>query len=294
LNALVTGGTGFIGSRLVSKLVDRGIAVTCIARSSIQNKSVKTIRGDLTYADIPITQEKFDVVYHLAAASPMEKDKKILKSVNYDGVVNLFNLVKDKTKFFIYVSGLGVFGDAKGIVDEKTPLKPHTEYTKIRLDAQRYLESECKERSIPFTVAYLGEVYGNGGWFKGIMVDRIKKGKFRLPKGGEYYRSFVHVDDVVSALITLIEKDAHNESFIVTDSKPVLFKEFVNFVCDELGVKHPGGVPVFLAKAVLGGDFVKLLTTSIQTSNAKIAKHYELAYPTYQKGVKEVISEMKQ
>jgi hypothetical protein len=50
---------------------------------------------------------------------------------------------------------------------------------------------------------------------------------------------------------------------------------------------------VFLAKAVLGGDFIKLLTTSVQASNAKIAKHYELAYPTYQEGVKEVISEMK-
>ncbi|MFQ6025672.1 MAG: NAD-dependent epimerase/dehydratase family protein [Nitrosopumilaceae archaeon] len=294
MKALVTGATGFIGSRLVSKLVDREVSVTCITRSgNIQNPSVKSIPGDLTYADFIIPDEQYDVVYHLAAAPPMEKNKKVLKGVNYDGPLNLFNLVKNKTKSFIYVSGLGVFGDTNNVIDEKTPLNPHTEYAKIRLDAQKYLESECKEKSIPFTVVYLGEVYGNGGWFKSIVVERLKNGKFKLPKGGEYYRSFVHVDDVVSALISIIEKNAFNQSFIVTDSKPALFKEFVNFVCDELGVKRPGGVPVFLAKAVLGGDFVKLLTTSTRTSNEKISKLCDFVYPTYEEGVREVISEMK-
>lgn len=294
MKALVTGATGFIGSRLVSKLVDREVSVTCITRSgNIQNPSVKSIPGDLTYADFIIPDEKYDVVYHLAAAPPMEKNKKVLKGVNYDGPLNLFNLVKNKTKSFIYVSGLGVFGDTNNVIDEKTPLNPHTEYAKIRLDAQKYLESECKEKSIPFTVVYLGEVYGNGGWFKSIVVERLKNGKFKLPKGGEYYRSFVHVDDVVSALISIIEKNAFNQSFIVTDSKPVLFKEFVNFVCDELGVKHPGNVPVFLAKAVLGGDFVKLLTASTRTSNEKISKLCDFAYPTYEEGIRAVISEMK-
>jgi hypothetical protein len=73
----------------------------------------------------------------------------------------------------------------------------------------------------------------------------------------------------------------------------VIFKDFVNFVCDELGVKHPGSVPTLLAKAVMGGDFVKLLTTSVRTSNAKIAKLCELAYPSYKEGVHSVISEMK-
>jgi len=73
----------------------------------------------------------------------------------------------------------------------------------------------------------------------------------------------------------------------------VIFKDFVNFVCDELGVKHPGSVPALLAKAVMGGDFMKLLTTSVKTSNAKIAKLCEFIYPSYKEGVHSVISEMK-
>lgn len=294
LKVLVTGATGFIGSRLVAKLVDRGASVTCLVRSgSIQNPAVKTVNGDLTYPDFILPDEQYDVVYHLAAAWPGEKDKKILRTVNYDGSVNLFSFVKEKTKFLAYVGGLGVFGDPRNnIVDENLPLKPHTEYAKIRLEAQNYLESNCKDNSIAFSVAYLGDVYGNGGWFKSIMVDRLRKGTFKLPGSGEYYRSFIHVDDAVSALISIAEKNATNQSFVVTDSNPVLFKDFVNFVCDELKVKYPGSVPALLAKAVMGGDFVKLLTTSVKTSNAKIAKLCEFVYPSYKEGVHSVITEI--
>ena len=113
---------------------------------------------------------------------------------------------------------------------------------------------------------------------------------FKIPKSGEYYRSFVHVDDVVSALVAIAEKNAVNETFVVTDSNPVLFKEFINYTCDELGIKHPGSIPTLLAKAVMGGDFVKLLTTSIKTSNAKIAKMIQFQYPSYREGVKAAIS----
>ncbi|MGI0009327.1 MAG: NAD-dependent epimerase/dehydratase family protein [Nitrosopumilaceae archaeon] len=294
MKALVTGATGFIGSRLVTKLVDRGVSVTCLVRSeSIQNPAVKTVHGDLTYPDFVLPDEKYDVVYHLTASWPGEKDKKKTRTVNYDGSVNLFTLIKEKAKFLVYVSGLGVFGDPENIVDENSPLQPHTDYAKTRLEAQKFLESGCKENAIEFSVAYLGDVYGNGGWFKSIMVDRLKNGSFKLPGGGEYYRSFIHVDDVVSALVAIAEKNAINQSLVVTDSNQVIFKDFVNFVCDELGVKHPGSVPALLAKAVMGGDFVKLLTTSVKTSNKKIATICEFVYPSYKEGVHSVIAEMK-
>lgn len=295
LKVLVTGGTGFIGSKLIDKLVNRGASVTCLLRpGGISNPAVKTVTGDLTYPDFILPDEEYDVVYHLAAVWPGEKEKKILKAVNYDGTVNLFSLVKEKTKFIVYVSGLGVFGNpGDNVVDENSPLKPHTEYAKVRLDAQKYLESNCKERRIAFSVAFLGDVYGNGGWFKNIIVERLKKGSFRMPGSGEYYRSFVHVDDVVSALESIAEKNAINQSFVITDSTSVRFKDFVGVICKELGVKPPGTIPTILAKAVMGGDFVNLLTTSIKTSNEKIAKLCDFVYKSYIEGIPATISEMK-
>lgn len=292
---LVTGATGFIGGKLVERLVRRGDSVTVLVRSGVFPISqVKVVNGDLTYPDFVFPDDEYDVVYHLAAAWPGEKDKKIQKKVNYDGTVNLFSKVKDKTKFFVYVSGLGIFGDPKeSIIDENSGLNPNTEYAKMRLEAQRYLEDACKQQGIPFTVAYLGDVYGNGGWFKSMLIDRLKKGSFRIPGSGNYYRSFVHVDDVVSALVAIAEKNQVNQSFVVTDSNPIVFSEFLNYICTNLGVKLPGTIPVLLAKAVLGSDFVNLLTTSIKTSNAKILKICDFLYPSYQDGINAVLSEMK-
>lgn len=291
---LVTGATGFIGGKLAERLIRRGDPVTTLVRSgNLPNSQIKIVNGDLTYPDFVFPDEEYDVVYHLAAAWPGEKDKKIQRKVNYDGTVNLFSKVKDKAKFFVYVSGLGVFGDSKEkIIDENFNLNPNTEYAKIRLEAQKYLEEACKEQGIPFSVAYLGDVYGNGGWFKSMMIERLKKGSFRIPGSGKYYRSFVHVDDVVSALVVIAEKNQTNQSFIVADSNPVVFSDFVNFLCTKLGVKIPGTIPAVLAKAILGSDFVNLFTTSTKTSNAKILNICDFTYPSYQEGVNAVISEM--
>jgi nucleoside-diphosphate-sugar epimerase len=295
LKVLVTGASGFIGSRLTKSLSKEGHDVTAlIHENELDDTSIKNINGDITDDELSFPNEIYDVVYHLAAASPLEKNKKVLKKVNYDGTVNFFEKIKKRTKFFIYISGLGVFGEPeKDIIDESAGLKPHTDYSKIRLDAQEYLESGCKENTIPFSVAYLGEVYGNGGWFTSIIIERLQKGKFKVPGNGEYYRNFVHVDDVVSALIEIGERDAFDESFIVTDSKPTMFKDFISYICELLELKPPGSVPVMLAKAALGGDVVKLLTTSIKTSNKKIIGICPLRYPNYKLGLKNVISEIK-
>lgn len=268
--------------------------VTALTRAGqAANPQVNAVTGDITYPDFDFPDDSYDVVYHLAAVWPGEKDKKLQRKVNYDGTVNLFSKVKDRAKFFVYVSGLGTFGDTEAVIDESTNPRPNTDYAKIRLEAQNYLQENCKQYGIPFTVAYLGDVYGNGGWFKSMMIERLRRGSFKIPGSGKYYRSFIHVDDVVSALVSILEKNQTNQSFVVTDSNPVMFSEFTSFVCSKLGVKMPGTVPEFLAKTALGSDFVTLLTTSIKTSNSKILQICNLAYPSYQDGINAILSEMK-
>ncbi|MGI0056439.1 MAG: NAD-dependent epimerase/dehydratase family protein, partial [Nitrosarchaeum sp.] len=65
------------------------------------------------------------------------------------------------------------------------------------------------------------------------------------------------------------------------------------FTADSIGVGHPGTIPIFVAKAVLGGDLIKLLTTSMKVSNKKISQIYEFKYPSYKHGIPNVILELK-
>ena len=295
-SVLVTGATGFIGSRLVEELINKGYDVTSLIRKGKEgNLKSKIIYGDLTDEKIDFKNLEFDCIFHLASHTPLEKNKKILEKVNFDGTKNLFNEIKSKTKSIIYISGLGVYGETGDvIVDENQKYNPNTDFVKIRLDTEKYLKENSDKHKIDFAVVHFGDVYGPDGWFYEMLIKRLKKNTFRMPKGGKYYKGFVHVDDAVGSMIAVLENKRFNESFIVADSNPVTFKEFANFTADQINAKHPGSVPMFLAKAILGGDLIKLLTTSMKVSNKKISEIYEFKYSNYKEGIKQIISELNE
>lgn len=294
-SVFVTGATGFIGSRLVEQLVEKEYIVNSLIREGKQpHSNSNIIVGDLTDSNLQIFIEDVDCVFHLASHTPLEKTKKFLEQVNLQGTKNLFEQIKDKTKSLIYISGLGVYGDpGEKIVDESFPYHPNTNYVKTRLEAQNFLEKNSKDLGINFSVVHFGDVYGPGGWFYEFLITRLLKNTFRMPKNGDYYKGFVHVDDAAGSLISVFEKNQKNETFIVTDGTPTKFRDFVNFTAKQIGVKPPGSVPVLLAKAVLGGDLIKLLTTSMRVSNKKISEIYDFKYSSYKEGIPFVISELK-
>ena len=295
-SVLVTGATGFIGSRLVETLINEGYDVTSLVRNGKEgNSKSRIIYGDLTDDKIDFKDSKFDCVFHLASHTPLEKNKKILEKVNLQGTKKLFEEIKDKTNSIIYISGLGVYGETGDkIIDEKQEYNPNTNFVKIRLDAEKYLKDSSSNNKIDFAVVHFGDVYGPNGWFYEMLVKRLQNKTFKMPGGGDYYKGFVHVDDAVGSMIAVFEEKSFGESFIVADLQPATFKEFSNFTADQIDAKHPGSVPTFLAKAVLGGDLIKLLTTSMKVSNEKISKIYKFKYSNYRDGITQVISELKE
>lgn len=306
-SALITGTTGFIGSRLARRLLESedGTIVTSLVRSQakvnlkVGTENSRVVMGDLTDKDSLKFEGNFDVVYHLASLTPLERNRNKLRLVNYDGTRNFFDSIRDKTRSFVYVSGLAVFAPETkdGIittVDENAPKNPNTEFVKIRLETEEFLRNSCEKAGIDFTVVYFPDiVYGDGGYFSSRFLEPIRSGKFRMPGSGQYLKNFIHLDDAVDFLITIANRNATNQTYIATDSSPALFADFVNHIADQFGSKHPGSVPLFLARMAVGGDLIKTLTTSMRASNEKVKQIYAFKYPSYIEGIPQVVASFR-
>lgn len=316
---LVTGASGFIGSRLVNRLA--GIAQTGDNKWQIKalvrrlpdgdesaqsdsiaaaGKRIHLLKGDLTDKKSlkPLSGPQYDVVFHLAATTPEAKgSKERLRQVNLDGTKNLFDAVCDRTDHFVYVSGTPVFEPAdqnRRVIDEESPKKIRMDYIQLRLAAEAYLREKCKAQGIDLTVVYFPQiVYGNDGAFRTHFLERISNGGFRIPGKGDYVVNLLHLDDAVDILVTIAAKKSQtaNQSYIASDSNPAQFRDLVDFIADRFKVKHPGTVPLVLAKMAVGSDVIDMLTDNVRASNEKIKKIYDFHYPSYVDGMPSVISE---
>jgi nucleoside-diphosphate-sugar epimerase len=297
MRVLVTGASGFIGRNLVEYLAyDKQYEVTCLARdnnkaSILRGRGLDCIVADITDRSMLIDAMKdvnADVLFHLAALNPLVKGKSRHYSVNIIGMKNIIDAITcTGIKTVIYTQGLGVYGNPEGLIDEQTPYNASNWFTKMRSMAEDMLIEASRSYNFTAKIAILGDVYGNGGWFKDIVVKRLRDGTFRVIGSGEYYRCFIHVYDVVRALESMITNEY--KKVIVTDDQPCRFRDFIYYTADLLNVDKPSRVPTLIAKLLLGSAIVDTLTASIKTDNSRLRSFYKLAFPDYRQGVKEVI-----
>lgn len=259
---LITGGTGLVGSHLLYKLLQTNDKVKAIYRrehklelvkkvfsyytddSETLYKKIEWVNADIT--DVPSLVEAFknvDYVYHCAAFVSFEPDKyHQLRKINIEGTANVVNLcVSNQIKKLCYVSSIAAIGHQQNpqqLITEDTYWNKEDDnsvYAITKYGAEIEVWRGTQE-GVDAVILNPGIIIGPGFWNSGGSSSLIKK----IHKGMPYYThgvtGYVDVNDVVNAMILLVQSPLKNERFIII-SENLSFKAFQEQTASALNIK---------------------------------------------------------
>ena len=258
--ALVTGGSGFVGSRLVVFLVKEEIPVRVFVRSpplpGVLPPDVEVVSGDLRDVDsLRKAVRECDTVFHLAArvhtVTKKTGDDPLYHQVNLVGTENILKASAEAGICrFIFFSSVKSMGEGGGLcLDESSEPVPLTPYGKSKLAAEKLVHEFGRRFGMHTVCLRFPLIYGPG--VKGNlqrMESRIESGFFPpLPEFGNK-RSLFHCQDAARAALLVANKDeACGKTYIVTDGKVYSTRDLYIQMCRALGKPVPKWVvPQFL------------------------------------------------
>jgi len=226
MKAFVTGGTGFIGQRVVEKLLARHDTVYALARSdesarALAAQGCTVVRGDITNVEsMRAGMAGSDIVFHMAAWYEYDPDAMLkAEAINVGGTRNVLRLAHELgIPKIVYTSTVAVFGDTHGqLVDENFyqggPFL--TEYDRTKWLAHYKVALPLIEKGAPIIIVMPGVVYGPGDTsLIGEMMKLFYRGLPALP-GPDMMMTYAHVDDIAEGHILAAEKGAIGESYIL-------------------------------------------------------------------------------
>lgn len=203
--SLVTGGSGYLGSRFVERLVELGhrVRVLDLLDADDRPPGVEFVRGDIRDpAAVRSAVEGVEVVYHNVAQVPLARDAELLLTVNVDGTRILLEAARDAgVRKVVHTSSSAVFG-----IPRVNPVLPHSVPHPMEAYGQAKLEAEwaclaAAADGVDVSIVRPRTILGHGrlGIF-GILFDWIADGADPVVLGdGRNRYQFVHADDLFEA-----------------------------------------------------------------------------------------------
>ena len=247
---LVTGGSGFIGSHLVEKLVSLNAEVSVLIRNSSDLWRLSSVKDKISIyetnfldpVNLKQTLEKIkpEIIFHTMADIRVKRDPNLLNSMienNFQTTINLIrNLNKEKLELFINFGTCEEYGDGEVPFKENQKEIPVSPYS-LSKTMTTYLSSYlAKIENFPIITVRPFLTYGpkqvNEQLIPFIIRSMIKGEKVNTGKM-EQTRDLVHVNDVVSALIKIPGSNIKKGEIInICSGKEIQVKSIVKKICD--------------------------------------------------------------
>jgi len=247
MRVLVTGGSGFIGSHVVDKLRDYGVAVRIYDLVyPTQRSDVEFYQGSiLDFERVRMALNQVDAVMHLAAVADVKDvlvDPRYAESINVRGAFNVLEAMRRcGVKRLIYGSTTWVYGGSEGeSVDEASPLGPPTHfYTATKMAGEYYCQSYSHLYGLEPTILRYGIPYGpraRSGAVIPIFVEKALRGEgLTIAGDGSQYRKFVYVEDLAQGNVLALKPVAANKIYNLDGNERVTIRQIAETVRKVLG-----------------------------------------------------------
>lgn len=212
----VFGGTGFIGRAFCEKTSD------CIVVD----------RND-------VTPKSDQVLYFISTVDNYNvlTDSKLDINTNLMHLMSVLDECRKMNASFTFISSWFVYGDTDLPASESSVCRPKGFYSITKYAAEMLLESYCKTFNLQYKIIRLGNVVG-------AKDDKVSKKKnalqyllnelkhnnpISLYDKGEFFRDYIHVDDVVDGISHIMEHGENGETYNLSYGKPVMFRDVIDY-----------------------------------------------------------------
>jgi len=259
MKVLITGGTGFIGSRLALRCLESGDEVVVYGqentaaekenRKAIEDAGARIVLASMTDTDaLSGALEGVDVVFHLAAAQhEANVPDSLFWDVNVKATQQILDIAEQKgVGRFVHGSTIGVYGSAlSGRLDESSALKPDNIYGVTKLEGEQAVLATANR--LPVVVIRISETYGPGDRRLLKLFKAIDKKAFFMIGNGRNVHHLIYIDDLIDGFLAAAGSDrALGEVFVLAGKEIVTTNEMVNTIARVLGKKLlPFRVPLF-------------------------------------------------
>ena len=267
MNVLITGGSGFIGTRLVENLLKNGHDVTIYDKVKSKKYPELTTIGDVRDKEgLTKACEGMEIIYNLAAehadnVTPLS----LYEDVNVGGARNVVAAAEaNNIKRIIFTSTVAIYGLDKGACDESFEPDPFNEYGRTKLEAEKiFLRWQAKDKERTLIILRPAAVFGetNRGNIYNLL-KQVHSGKFIMIGRGENKKSIGYVGNIAAFLAYLAENKSGLEIYNFADKPDMTARQMVDFIQTTLGRnKKIPSLPY--AIGILGGyifDMLSMLT----------------------------------
>ncbi len=251
--AFVTGGSGFVGARLIRALVDNGWEVRALARNhraiaAVERLGAIPVEGEMN-APEALSKGSIgsEVIFHVAAMFKLWGDRREFEKTNVGGMRALIEaaIASPSVRKLVAVSAAAVVqGDPEAMVavDERLPLQRRgfAPYSSSKAEAEKVLLSANGRRPGFETIAIRPPlIWGAGMPMLDHMVETVKAGRWQWVDNGTQAMSTCHLDNLVDALVLAADGGRGGEAYFVTDGEDGTMRSFIGSLLATRGVKAP-------------------------------------------------------